>query len=145
MFDSDKLKAIGRLMARTARARAVEEDVTADEVIEIAPLLKKWAPGVYNVGEVVVYEGYPYKVYSAHDSTASTDWTPTGAASLFIPYHATNADLALPWAAPTGAHDVYKKGEFMIWTDGRVAECLENTNFSPTDYAQAWKFLGEEE
>lgn len=143
MFDSEKLKAIGRLMARTARARAIEEGVTANEVIELAPLLKKWAPGDHKVGDVLVYNDYPYKVLTAHDSANTPSWNPIEAASLFIPYHATSADHALPWIAPTGAHDVYKKGEFMIWSDGRVAECLEDTNFSPEDYARAWKFLEE--
>lgn len=26
----------------------------------------------------------------------------------------------------------------MIWTDEKVYECKQDTNFSPTEYAQAW-------
>lgn len=26
---------------------------------------------------------------------------------------------------------MYKAGEYMIWTDGAVKHCLEDTNFSP--------------
>lgn len=35
----------------------------------------------------------------------------------------------------TGAHDMYKAGEYMIWTDGIIKKCLRDTNFSPTEYA----------
>lgn len=27
----------------------------------------------------------------------------------------------------------------MIWTDGTVKKCIQDTNFSPGEYAQAWK------
>ena len=39
----------------------------------------------------------------------------------------------------TGAHDMYLAGEYMIWEDGKVKHCLENTNFSPDEYPQAWE------
>ena len=54
-------------------------------------------------------------------------------------YHATDAEHALPWTKPTGAHDMYQMGEFMIWTDNNVYECIQATDHSPEEYAQAWK------
>ena len=39
----------------------------------------------------------------------------------------------------TGAHDMYKSVEYMIWTDNQVYKCTQDTNFSPTEYAQAWE------
>ena len=27
----------------------------------------------------------------------------------------------------------------MIYTDGKVYKCIENTNFSPEDYPRAWE------
>ena len=27
----------------------------------------------------------------------------------------------------------------MIWSDGKVKHCLEDTNFSPEEYPQAWE------
>lgn len=27
----------------------------------------------------------------------------------------------------------------MIWTDGRTYKCVQDTNFSPEEYAQAWE------
>ena len=27
----------------------------------------------------------------------------------------------------------------MIWTDGTVKKCIQDTNFSPEEYSQAWE------
>ena len=35
--------------------------------------------------------------------------------------------------------DGYKAGEYMIWTDGTVKKCVQDTNFSPEEYPQAWE------
>jgi len=43
----------------------------------------------------------------------------------------------------TGAHDMYKAGECMIWTDGTVYRCAQDTVYSPETYAQAWEAFGE--
>ena len=43
----------------------------------------------------------------------------------------------------TGAHDMYKAGEYMIWTDNKVYMCKQDTNFSPVEYAQAWEEVVE--
>lgn len=34
---------------------------------------------------------------------------------------------------------MYKTGEYMIWTDGNTYKCIQDTNFSPEEYAQAWE------
>ena len=54
-------------------------------------------------------------------------------------YHGTSKETARNWIVPTGAHDMYKKGEWMIWTDGSLYECLSDTTYSPVDYAAAWQ------
>lgn len=41
--------------------------------------------------------------------------------------------------APAGAHDMYKNGEYMIYIDKNIYKCVQDTNFSPTDYPQAWE------
>ena len=46
---------------------------------------------------------------------------------------------ALCQMAVHGAHDMYKAGEYMIWTDGTVKHCLENTSFSPDEYPDTWE------
>lgn len=108
------------------------------EINEYAELLRKWIPGNYVVGDVRVYDGIPYKCIQAHDSTGNETWNPS-VASLWMQYHGTSIESARPWVAPTGAHDMYLAGEYMIWTDGLTYRCLSNTNFSPADYAAAWE------
>ena len=59
--------------------------------------------------------------------------------TLWKPWHSRKKEYALPWEAPTGAHDMYKAGEYMIWSDGKVKKCNQNTNFSPDEYPDAWE------
>ena len=108
-----------------------------DNMVAIRP----WKPGAYVVGDVRMYYGIPYKCVQGHDSTVTTDWTPEDAPALWMQYHGTTVETARPWIAPTGAHDMYKKGEYMIWTDGLTYHCLSNTNYSPAEYAQAWEVV----
>lgn len=72
------------------------------------------------------------------DGTVQQDWTIDNR-TLWKPWHSRKAEYALPWEAPTGAHDMYHAGEYMIWTDGTIKKCIQDTNFSPEEYAQAWE------
>lgn len=108
------------------------------EINEYAEILRKWTPGNYVVGDVRIYNGVPYKCIQAHDSTGNETWNPS-VASLWMQYHGTSIETARPWVAPTMAEDIYKAGEYMIWTDESVYKCLSNTNYSPTDYPAAWE------
>lgn len=108
------------------------------EVNENMVAIRKWKQGAYIVGDVRMYEGAPYKCVQAHDSTSNETWNPT-VTSLWMQYHGTSKETARAWVAPTGAQDMYKVGEWMIWTDGTYYECLSDTNFSPVDYAAAWR------
>ena len=82
--------------------------------------------------------GYPWECMTSYDGTVQQDWTIDNR-TLWKPWHSREPEYALPWVAPTGAHDMYKSGEYMIWTDGTIRHCLENTNFSPEEYPQAWE------
>lgn len=115
MFDQKKMKAMGMMIARNARSRAQEEGTAANEVIDLAPLLKAWKPGEKTVGLVETYDGYPYRVVQAHDSTENESWNPKDAPSLYAPYHGTDIAHALEYVQPTGVHDAYMTGEYMRW------------------------------
>lgn len=82
--------------------------------------------------------GYPYECITQHDSVSNPDWTIDNR-TLWKPWHSRSIDYALPYEAPTGAHDMYKVGEYMIYTDKSIYKCIQDTNFSPTDYPQAWE------
>ena len=93
----------------------------------------------HDVGEVARHPetGYPYECMTAYDGTVQQDWTIDNR-TLWKPWHSRDPEYALPFVA-TGAHDMYHAGEYMIWTDGTVKKCVQDTNFSPTEYAQAWE------
>lgn len=94
----------------------------------------------HEVGEVVTHPetGYPKECILAYDGTVQQDWT-IDTSTCWKPWHSRKKEYALPWEQPTGAHDMYKTGEYMIWTDGTVKKCVQDTNFSPDEYPQAWE------
>lgn len=112
---------------------------TPAEVNEYQAAVREWQPGAFAVGDVRQRLGAPYKCVQAHDSTANPGWTPEATPALWMQYHGTTPESARPWIAPTGAHDMYKAGEYMIWTDGRLKKAKMDTAYSPADYPQAWE------
>ena len=93
-----------------------------------------------DVGEVATHPetGYPKECILSYDGTVQQDWT-IDTPTCWKPWHSRKPEYALPWVAPTGAHDMYKSGEYMIWEDGKVKHCKEDTNFSPEEYPDAWE------
>lgn len=131
------LAAALRRIKREAIAAAPTAD--PDDVIADAALLQPWVPGNYTTGDVRVQNSYPYKCCQAHDSTDNPDWDPATNRALWVPYHATTAKWALPYAAPTGAHDAYQDGEYMVWTDGQIYRCnTDNTVWGPDTLPDVW-------
>lgn len=117
---------------------------SGDKTIAIScrGLFRTWERGEFAAGDIRVDPdtGYPYECITPHDSAVETgaDYTVKNRA-LWKPYHSRSPEWALPWEQPTGAHDMYKAGEYMVWTDGTVRRCREDTNFSPEEYSQAWE------
>lgn len=112
---------------------------TPTNVNACVDMIRPWQPGSFAKGDVRMYNDIPYKCVQAHDSTANPGWTPDAVPALWMQYHGTTKDSARPWVQPTGAHDMYLRGEHMIWTDGKTYRCKTDTNFSPSEYAQAWE------
>ena len=117
---------------------------TEDKTLAIACMafFEPWKPGAYAIGDIRTdpETGYPRECITAHDSTVNTDWT-IKTASIWKPYHSRKKEYALPWEQPTGAHDIYKAGEYMVWTDFGIYHCLIDTNFGPSEYAWAWELV----
>ena len=66
---------------------------------------------------------------------------PPGARHYDLPGHytgRTTPETAQAWVAPSGAHDQYEAGEYMIWTDGNTYLCKQATVYTPKEYAKAW-------
>lgn len=136
-----KLRAIRAAMDGGVTLAATQGAAEINTVVE---MIRPWKAGAYAVGDVRAYASVPYKCVQAHDSTENADWTPDKYPALWMQYHGTSKETARAWVAPTGAQDMYKQGEWMIYTDGKYYECLTDTNYSPTDLASAWKVDGED-
>lgn len=123
---------------------------TTDQKISMRSLCETWQLGNHKLGEVyrtvgyddAAIEGQIWECIQAYDNATYPDIIPTNKSTWGTfnkPYHGKTVETALPWVAPTGAHDIYKSGEYMLWTDGKVKKCLQDTNYSPEEYAQAWQ------
>lgn len=130
-------------MLALAKATLNEQIATMEDKtlgIQCMALFDTWTKDNYKVGDVRTDPdtGYPYECITQHDSISNPDWTIKNR-TLWAPWHSKTAESALPYEAPTGAHDMYKTGEYMIFTDKKIYKCIQDTNYSPTDYAQAWE------
>ena len=117
--------------------------MTNDEVITNRVLCKVWEAGKHTVGEVYSTGEQLWQCIQDYDNAVYPDIMPLNPAwnTFHKPYHGTTKETAMPWVAPTGAHDMYLTGEFMIWIDGTVQKCLSDTPYSPVDYAAAWEVV----
>lgn len=120
---------------------AAAPNMTVQMLIRNRALCAKWAEGEHIVDEVRTVEGYPFKCRQEHDTAEHPDIVPGSTAwpTFWIPYHGTSPETALPWLKPTCAEDVYKPGEYMIFTDGLLYLNKMATDHSPTDYPGAWE------
>ena len=114
--------------------------MTADEIIGNRTLCKSWEKGKHTAGEVYSTGEQIWECIQGYDNAVYPDIVPSNVAwgTFHKPYHGTTRETALPYVAPTGAHDMYLAGEYMIWTDGAVKLCKQNTAYSPDEYAAAW-------
>ena len=135
----EMLYILGQLLAEDKAST-----MPADDVIAVTEIMPEWKEGAHNADSVVQYNGQPWRCLQTHDSTGNATWCPGVAPSLWGAYHATSADRALPWVAPTGAHDCYNNGEFMVWTDGAIYQSLIDGNvYSPEAYPAGWAVYSE--
>lgn len=137
MHDLNKLYAMGMMAARSARSAA--PTATANEVIDMTPLLRLWKEGAYAAGDIAVYDAVPYKCAQAHDSTGNPEWNPAKAKSLWAAYHATDAAHALPYVQPTGAHDAYMTDEYMKWNNAVYRCMVDGTVHDPDTLPGSWE------
>lgn len=126
------------------RGETVDDD---DKRIRASGLYEDWAPGAHVAGEIFNADGQTWECFQAYDNAVYPDIAPGNSAWFTFnrPLHGKSPETARHWVAPAGAHDIYRNGEYMIWTDGNVYRCIaaNGTNFSPGDYAGAWEIYNE--
>lgn len=115
---------------------------TDDEKIQVGALWPEWTAGSHTAGEVFTVAGEPWEVFQSYDNAVYPDIAPGNSAWFTFnrPLHGTSRETARYFVQPTGAHDIYKAGEWMIF-GGKFYECTQNTAYSPADYAPAWQVM----
>ena len=114
---------------------------TDDKRLRASGLYEDWAEGAYTVGDIRNAKGQTWECFQAHDTATYPDINPENAAwfTFWRPLHGTTPETARPFVPVQGAHDMYRAGEYMVYTDGKTYRCLSDTNFSPEEYPQAWE------
>lgn len=112
---------------------------TADEVIMCSALYDEWEPGSHTAGDVFSVGGDPWECYQSYDNAEHPDIAPGGSAWFTFnrPYHGTSRETARNFVHPTGAHDIYKKGEWAV-QGGKYTKANQDTTYSLAEYPQAW-------
>lgn len=127
----------------------VTSTASVDEKILSMSLCPEWKSGSHVVGEVykTTQEGVRqiWECIQNYDNDTYPDIVPTDPSwrTFHKPFHGTTLETALEWVAPIGAHDIYKVGEYMLYTDGKIYKCVKDTNFTPEEQSDAWEVAGE--
>lgn len=119
---------------------------TDDKRLRASGLYPDWVPGDHHKGEIYNADGQTWEVFEAYDNEDHPDiWPGKKAWHTFNrPLHGTTPETARPWVKPQhGAADIYRAGEYMIWTDGSACRCARNTNFSPEEYPADWQIVSD--
>lgn len=145
----------GKPVADADEAASVRADVEAlfsasalddDDKIRASNLCKEWKPGNHTVGENYNAMGQTWECYQGYDNATFPDIKP-GDPSWYTfnrPLHGKTPETARKFVPVQGSHDMYRTGEYAIWTDGQIYRCKQDTNYSPADYAEAWEvYTGE--
>lgn len=117
-----------------------EKPKTADEIIMCSALYDEWKPGKHVAGDIFSVDGDVWECYQNYDNAVNPDIAPgqSGWYTFNRPYHGTSRETAREFIHPTGAHDMYKAGEWAV-QDGKFTECLSDTAYSLAEYPAAWK------
>ena len=116
-----------------------EKPKTADEIIMCSALYDEWKPGKHVAGDIFSVDGDIWECFQNYDNAIYPDIAPGGSAWFTFnrPFHGTSRETARDFVHPTGAHDIYKTGEWCIF-DGAYKKANQDTAYSPAEYPQAW-------
>ena len=112
-----------------------------DTIIQCSGLADDWKPGNHKSGEIYNAGDQTWECFQDYDNAVYPDIKPGNPAwyTFNRPLHGKSPETARPFVPVQGAHDMYRAGEHAIWTDGLTYRCKSDTNFSPSDYPDAWE------
>ena len=134
----DALASAIYLSRLTLNGGSVDDD---DKRIRASGLYQEWTAGSYQEGDIRNAKGQTWECFQAHDNATYPDINPDNSAwyTFWRPLHGKSPETARPYVPVQGAHDMYRAGEYMIWTDGSIQRAKEDTPYSPADYAAHWE------
>ena len=111
--------------------------------LAVSGLYDTWVFGKYEIGDIRNHAGQTWECIQPHDNAVYPDINPDNPqtwATFWRPLHGTSKETARPWVKPwAGTTDMYRTGEYMIWTDGKIYKCLGDTVYSPEEYPPIWE------
>lgn len=118
---------------------AGKQPTTADEIIMCSALYPEWEAGVHTKDEIYTVGADPWVCLAGYDNAVYPDIVPGNAAwhTFNKPLHGTSRETARDFVQPTGAHDIYKKGEWAV-QGGKFTKANQDTTYSLAEYPQAW-------
>ena len=113
-----------------------------DARIRVSGLYELWIAGKYEVGDIRNSGGQTWECFQAHDCAVYPDIKPGSAAwfTFWRPLHGKSPETARPFVPVQGAHDMYKIGEYAVFEDA-LYKCVQDTAYSPADYAPAGEIV----
>jgi hypothetical protein len=139
---------VAKLMASGG---SIDDD---DKRLRASGLFDDWAAGNHVKGDIYCTHKNEtlddkweqvWECFQNYDNSVYPDIVPGNAAwyTFNRPLHGKTPETARPFVPVQGAHDMYRVNEYVIWTDGKLYRCKKDTNFSPTDYPDAWELVKE--
>lgn len=115
-------------------------DLDDDSRIRVSGLYEPWTAGKYEIGDIRNVGGQTWECFQAHDNSTCPDIKRGSAAwyTFWRPLHGKTPETARPFVPVQGAHDMYRAGEYAIY-EGALYKCVQDTAYSPADYAPAWE------
>ena len=114
-----------------------------DQKLRASGLYPEWVEGSYKKGDTYNAMGQTWECYQDYDNAVYPDIKPGNAAwyTFNRPLHGKTRETAKPWVKPAHAEDLYRSGEWMIYTDGLYYKCVapNGTEYSPEEYAAYWE------
>lgn len=112
-----------------------------DNKIRTDYLCPVWQAGDHKKGENYTANNQIWECYQSYDNAKNPDIEPNNPSWLTFnrPLHGKTIQTACKFIPVQGSYDMYRVGEYMIYTDNIIYKCIQDTNFSPDDYSEAWE------
>lgn len=137
-LQGQQLQEVGQVLSTASTiisAPSVAATISDSDALKLADLWPTWAVGnTYSKGQVVVYNGQTYRHHADSTEAATEQLNPVDATYMWTPITLT-ASGDVVWAAPTGYQNAYKKGDVVLYSDGKHYTSLidGNTQVPGTD------------